>query len=422
MATFWQTDAGRVRITSMNQRIGNRDEVGLDTFGKVTNHTMAGRQVFDLIGQIVPFSQALIVSTLPRGSVYPVQASFKTPETFLRAYGKDFHKEDRVVWQAIMRNQLARATELWSAADLVYSPFHHGLLHPHGLRHVLGAPLAGPVLDGYPGAVLLYRTEDEGDFTDAEMRKLQNIGREVDEFISKGRQARNTELAMNTDPWTHTAELRHFIFNSNAKPVFPKKDLGLDERVLEQLLQHARQAIETTRRGQIYTDRLLLPDVRGDLWVFHCVVFREFPALGQGAFVFFTLQPESFEWVTVRPADISADPEMVRLLPTLKFMQQEFHRNPTLDEISKKAHLSPFHFHRRFTDLIGMTPKHFLLSCQIHEAQRLLASRRRELAQIATDCGFAHQSHFTSRFKQATGLTPTRWRRMAAEIVRSGGK
>ena len=94
------------------------------------------------------------------------------------------------------------------------------------------------------------------------------------------------------------------------------------------------------------------------------------------------------------------------------------HKNPTLDDIARKAHLSPFHFHRRFTDLIGQTPKHFLLGCQIHEAKRGLVSRRRELTQIASDTGFAHQSHFTSRFKQATGLTPTRWRRLAAEIVR----
>ena len=33
--------------------------------------------------------------------------------------------------------------------------------------------------------------------------------------------------------------------------------------------------------------------------------------------------------------------------------------------------------------------------------------------QIAKDCGFAHQSHFTSRFKQAAGITPTRWRNKA---------
>ena len=66
---------------------------------------------------------------------------------------------------------------------------------------------------------------------------------------------------------------------------------------------------------------------------------------------------------------------------------------------------------------MGLTPKHFMLECQIHDAKGELVSGEKELAKIASDCGFAHQSHFTSRFKQATGLTPTRWRRMAHDRI-----
>jgi len=382
---------------------------------------MASRQVFDLVSPAVPFTQGFIVSMLPRGSIHIVQPG-KCPETLLKSYVRDFHKEDRVAWQAILKGQNSRASDCWSASDFQNSPYLHGMLQPHGFRYSIGVPLSSPMLNGYSGAMLLFRGPDDGDFTDGELNKLKNIGREIDEFISKNRSARNTELALQTDPWTHTAPIRQFIFNKDIKPIYPKRTLNLDDRVEEQLYQHAKQALEHCRRGQVYTDRLLLPDGRGDLWIFHCQVYKEFPALGQGAFVFFTLQPESFEWVAARPAEVVADSELVRLLPTLKFMQQEFHQNPTLNEIAKKAHLSPFHFHRRFTDLIGQTPKHFLLGCQIHAAKRLLVSRRRELSQIATDCGFAHQSHFTSRFKQATGLTPTRWRRLAGEIVRTPGK
>src|SRR3712207_790588 len=94
-------------------------------------------------------------------------------------------------------------------------------------------------------------------------------------------------------------------------------------------------------------------------------------------------------------------------------MQEEFQRGPTLVDIARQVELSPFHFHRRFTELLGLTPKQFLLDCQIHQAKVDLLARKKELVQIAKECGFAHQSHFTSRFKQATGLTPTRWRRMA---------
>jgi AraC family transcriptional regulator len=109
---------------------------------------------------------------------------------------------------------------------------------------------------------------------------------------------------------------------------------------------------------------------------------------------------------------------LARLVPSLKFMQEHFASGPTLVDIAKTVQLSPFHFHRRFTELFGLTPKQFLLECQINQAKHDLLARDKELAQIAKDCGFAHQSHFTSRFKQATGLTPTRWRRMATDRYR----
>jgi AraC family transcriptional regulator len=47
----------------------------------------------------------------------------------------------------------------------------------------------------------------------------------------------------------------------------------------------------------------------------------------------------------------------------------------------------------------------------------MLLAREKDLIDIAADCGFAHQSHFTSRFKQATGLTPTKWRRQATKAL-----
>ena len=152
------------------------------------------------------------------------------------------------------------------------------------------------------------------------------------------------------------------------------------------------------------------------------MTYKTYPAIGDGPYVLFCMQPNCAEWGAVRPTDFAADAELSRLVPALKFMQAEFHRSPTLGEIAKTVHLSPFHFHRRFAELLGLTPKHYLLECQITEAKLQLLARKKELAQIATDCGFAHQSHFTSRFKQATGLTPTRWRRLATEAHRSEPK
>ena len=45
------------------------------------------------------------------------------------------------------------------------------------------------------------------------------------------------------------------------------------------------------------------------------------------------------------------------------------------------------------------------------DARTMLIEGKLELSTIARQCGFSHQSHFTSRFRQATGFTPTRWRK-----------
>ncbi|HTW93766.1 MAG TPA: AraC family transcriptional regulator, partial [Tepidisphaeraceae bacterium] len=126
----------------------------------------------------------------------------------------------------------------------------------------------------------------------------------------------------------------------------------------------------------------------------------------------YCLQPDARDWSAVRGTDFPADSELSRLAPAIQFMHDEFRRSPRLTEIAETVGLSAFHFHRRFTEIFGITPKHLLLECQIYAAKNDLLAGDKSLVDIASTCGFAHQSHFTSRFKQVTGFTPTRWRRV----------
>ena len=62
--------------------------------------------------------------------------------------------------------------------------------------------------------------------------------------------------------------------------------------------------------------------------------------------------------------------------------------------------------HRPF----GRTPKQVITELQIAEAQRLMAAGT-PLKDVARLIGFAHQTHFTHRFKLLTLTTPARWLR-----------
>jgi AraC-like DNA-binding protein len=364
------------------------------------------RQVLDGLAKELVFAEAVVISSLPRGGLQIVQPH-KVSEPFLKAYSKDFQGKDDVTWRAITEGAAVRAD--------AKSPYVQEFLKTFGYEYVAAAPLQAPVFDGYAGAVQAVRTAEQGPFSDSDLRKLTDAARRFDALVASTRASR-IGASDNEPVWTARPSTRQVVLDGRGKVcLFETGFDELDDRIRQQMVEEARQRIERLNGDRVSTSRILLPDSAGDHWTFNAVTFSSYPAISDGPVVFFCLQPSSPEWSTIRPSDFQADAEVSRLVPALKFMQQEFHRSPTLVEISKTVHLSPFHFHRRFTELMGLTPKHFLLECQIHAAKTQLLAGEKELAQIAADCGFAHQSHFTSRFKQATGLTPTRWRRMAIE-------
>lgn len=378
------------------------------------------RQLLDAVARVVPAAQGLIVSSLPRGGLQIVQPSH-CPEILVKGYNRELHTEDRLTWQAIAKGKAVKGMNVWSGGSYEGTRYVQELLEPAGLRFAAAAYLKAPVLEGYPGALHLYRKLGDPAFSDAELEQLNELARQIDQAQEENRRTKLRE-EMGSTPWSHFGAVRQLAIDSHGKQVLPLVGEPLDQRLMQQILQHAQHRLANLNGEEIPADRLQLPDSRGDLWIFRSQTFGRYPSLSDGPVVFFCLQPESWEWETVRVSDVQADPEMSRLIPAVKFMHDEFGRSPTLDEIAAKAHLSPFHFHRRFTDLLGQTPKHFLLACQIHRAKQMLVERKKELAEIAKECGFAHQSHFTSRFKQATGLTPTRWRRLALDLQKNASR
>jgi AraC-like DNA-binding protein len=383
----------------------------------VKGEALPYRQLFEQLGQSIPLAEALVVTSLPRGGLQIAQPQ-RLPEALVRAYAKEFHLLDRLTWRAIAQKRAVRARECWPAGELQQARFYQEFLRSNGYDYAAVVPLRAPVLEGYGGALHVYRTARQGAFSDAELEHLRDFAAELDEAITRTRAMRKTSCPR-VQPFEDLA-VRQFIFDQNLKMLFPREDEAVvDRRLRDNMVEYARFRLGHVNGKAVESDRVSLPDARGDLWHFRAVIHSSYPALGEGPFVFFCLQPACCDWSSLRPADFQADAEVARLVPAMKFMREHFRSGPTLGAIAKTVHLSPFHFHRRFTELFGITPKHFMLDCQIEQAKVELLAREKELADIATQCGFAHQSHFTSRFKQATGLTPTRWRRMAAEAERT---
>src|SRR5688572_5663288 len=113
------------------------------------------RQMFEAIGQKMPIAEGLVVTTLPRGSLQIAQPA-KLPEPLLKAYAKGLHAEDKLTYAAIMKNKAVSTDDVDGFGEGRYA---RDLMNPHGFAHAAAAPLRSPVLEGYPGAVHVYRSK-----------------------------------------------------------------------------------------------------------------------------------------------------------------------------------------------------------------------------------------------------------------------
>jgi AraC-like DNA-binding protein len=81
-----------------------------------------------------------------------------------------------------------------------------------------------------------------------------------------------------------------------------------------------------------------------------------------------------------------------------------------LEGAAGQAGISPFHFLRLFSDVLGVTPHQYLVRSRLRHAARLLADEERSITDIAYDVGFGDLSNFVRTFHRAAGVSPLKFR------------
>lgn len=82
-----------------------------------------------------------------------------------------------------------------------------------------------------------------------------------------------------------------------------------------------------------------------------------------------------------------------------------------LEGIADAVGVHPVHLAREFRRHFGCTVGDYMRHLRIDYASAELSKSNRSLAEIASDAGFADQSHFSRFFKHLTHMTPTEYRR-----------
>lgn len=92
------------------------------------------------------------------------------------------------------------------------------------------------------------------------------------------------------------------------------------------------------------------------------------------------------------------------------FIEHNYYKNISLDDIAKEASFSKFHFIRLFKLIYGQTPYQYLTMVRIKNAKLLLKSGK-NITNTCFSVGFDSTSSFTGLFKKLTGSTPSKFQK-----------
>ncbi|MDF2834891.1 MAG: hypothetical protein K0Q63_531 [Paenibacillus sp.] len=176
-------------------------------------------------------------------------------------------------------------------------------------------------------------------------------------------------------------------------PLFPKIRISPRNQVLiEQLITNMKA--EHDKREEGYRQV-----IKGDLLKLIVTLFRESKA---------DAGPEN-NGEDARGIKDSGDSRLL-LTETVRYIEDNAHLPLSLEDMARRAALSPNYFSYVFKVLKGQTFVQFVNDLRVRRAIDLLVGTDWSTTAIGFEAGFNNTSHFHRVFKKATGLTPMQYR------------
>lgn len=102
-----------------------------------------------------------------------------------------------------------------------------------------------------------------------------------------------------------------------------------------------------------------------------------------------------------------------RMAAAKVYIDKNYHEPIDLEQISKQAFLSRFHFHRLFTRIYKKTPHQYITQVRLEAAKVLLAKEGISIADVCNMIGFESHGSFSTLFSKQSGYSPQYYRNIA---------
>jgi AraC family transcriptional regulator len=99
-----------------------------------------------------------------------------------------------------------------------------------------------------------------------------------------------------------------------------------------------------------------------------------------------------------------------------QFLEKNLDQNINLKKIAEASFLSPYHFHRMFHSVIGMTPRAYFERLKLERSAFLLTITNHSIADIAWELSFDNPESYARSFKKMFHKTPSQFRKQNTRI------
>ncbi|MFD3450332.1 bifunctional transcriptional activator/DNA repair enzyme AdaA [Microbacteriaceae bacterium 4G12] len=90
----------------------------------------------------------------------------------------------------------------------------------------------------------------------------------------------------------------------------------------------------------------------------------------------------------------------------------------TLEVLALLSHGTPYHLHRTFKKIKGITPVDYIQHVRIEKAKMLLTTFDDPVAEVGESVGLSNTPYFITLFKRKTGQTPEAYRRQQKQNLK----
>lgn len=112
------------------------------------------------------------------------------------------------------------------------------------------------------------------------------------------------------------------------------------------------------------------------------------------------------------------DSYMKRVNTVTTYVQENFRKKISLDELAKKVKLSKYRLSHFIKDYLGISLQEYVKNVRLDHALTLLRNTKESVIEIARNSGFSDVKYLNSSLKDRLGLTALKYRKLIKEDVK----